>query len=85
MSIGFIEPRPGMSDDKPKPGKHLKRLKEINFAFGNVSLDDSSVRGRAIATLPINGFVPSTDDVATDWKEIRAAIGDIFSGIADSG
>jgi hypothetical protein len=85
MSVEFNEPKPNRPRGKQKPMKHLEHLKEINFAFGTVSFDTDTVRGRVIATLPINGFVPSTEDFATDWQEIRAAIGNIVSSIADAG
>ena len=85
MFIVFHEPPPNMHEGKYEPRKHFEPLKEMNFAFGEVSFDTESARGKVIARLPINGFVPSTEDFAADWKDIRNAIGSILSSIADAG
>lgn len=84
--VAFIEPWPrgkeGDNDDKPK--NHLEDLRRMDFGFGPVSFDTDSVPGRTIATLPIIGFVPSAEEFVADWQEIRAAIGDKLSIIADA-
>lgn len=88
MMIGFFEPPPernGTDNDRPhKARKHLEDLRRMDFGFGSISLDNDTVPGRTIATLPINGFVPSVADFASDWQEIREAIGVILSSVADA-
>lgn len=86
MVIAFIEPRGDIPDyDKHgKPQKHLEDLRSMNFGFGNIVIDHDTVPGKVIATLPINGFFPATADFASDWQEIRKAIGDVLTSIAEA-
>ncbi|RFU26954.1 hypothetical protein B7463_g9394, partial [Scytalidium lignicola] len=87
MSIAFREPHPPLDDNddsKPKPRKLFEHFKIVNFQFGDVVLDTDCAPGKVIATLPINGFVPSTEEHAEDWKKIQAAIGNIVSSVADA-
>lgn len=87
IHIVFVEPPPqrkGGRGGEHAPQKHYEDLSRLNFGFGPVSLDQGSVVGKTIATLPIHGFLPLTSEFATDWQEIRRAMGDILSGIADA-
>jgi C-terminal processing protease CtpA/Prc len=47
-------------------------------------LDKDTVPKKTIATLPISGFVPSEERVASDWNEIRGEIGKILSTVANA-
>lgn len=82
MSIDFDEPPEdegwNMFPSKLRRMKVLEELRGMNFGFGSISFDKVSVPGKTIATLPINGFVPS------DELEVRTAIGEIMSSIADA-
>jgi C-terminal processing protease CtpA/Prc len=62
----------------------LDTLRSINFAFRPVSLDYTTVPGRTIATLPIDGFVASAPKLGSVYEEIRATIGQILSNISDA-
>jgi hypothetical protein len=86
MRVAFLEPRPELNQDGVihKPKSFVEELRRMNFGFGSVSFDTDSIPGKKIATLPINGFVPSSPDFASDWQEIKAAIGKIVSSIADA-
>ena len=88
MLVTFLEPSPetnGNADStKPQPKSYLETLRLNNFGFGVTSVDTQSSPGRSIATLPIDCFVPTDAKIASDWKEIRAAIGDIISCVADA-
>jgi Peptidase family S41/N-terminal domain of Peptidase_S41 in eukaryotic IRBP len=86
MGIRFLEPRPerNQSGDDPKPESRVDDLRKMNFGFGSVSFDTDSILGKKIATLPINGFVPSTPEFVSDWEDIQAAIGQIVSSVADA-
>jgi hypothetical protein len=82
MSIDFDEPPEdegwNIFLSKQRKMKLLEELRGMNFGFGSISFDKVSVPGKTIATLPINGFVPS------DELEVRTAIGEIMSSIADA-
>lgn len=86
MGINFVEPRPERDsndkDPKDKHGPSLKDLEDMNFGFGSITLDTDSVPGSTIATLPIQGFLPSTRNTWDIWKEVRVAIGERLSRIA---
>jgi hypothetical protein len=87
LHIAFIEPPPqrkGGRGGEHATQKHYEDLSMLNFGFGPVTLDKGSVVGKTIVTLPIHGFLPSTSEFATDWQEIRRAMGDILSCIADA-
>jgi hypothetical protein len=86
MVTALVEPTGHpLEDDKPrKPEKHLEHLRPINFGFGTVVIDRDTIPGRSIATLPIKGFMPATAEFAIDWREIRKAIRDILTEIADA-
>ena len=57
---------------------YFEELRRMNFGFGSISFDKVSVPGKTIATLPINGFVSSGE------LEVRTAIAEIMSSIADA-
>jgi hypothetical protein len=82
MSIDFDEPPEDEGWNfflsKQRQMKLLEELRGMNFGFGSISFDKVSVPGKTIATLPIDGFVPS------DELEVRTAIGEIMSSIADA-
>lgn len=61
MRANFLEPRGNLKEPPqiPPPDEILENLRRINFGFGPVSLDHTTIPGRTIATLRINGFVPS--------------------------
>jgi hypothetical protein len=86
MGINFIEPRsqtdPDNGDREPKHGPTLEGLKQMNFGFGSITLDTESAPGKTIATLPIQGFLPSSEKTWDIWREIRAAIGERLSRVA---
>jgi C-terminal processing protease CtpA/Prc len=86
MGINFIEPRsqtdPDNGDREPKHGPTLEGLKQMNFGFGSITLDTASAPGKTIATLPIQGFLPSSEKTWDIWREIRAAIGERLSRVA---
>jgi hypothetical protein len=86
MRIIFAEPRdnPDGVTQNPPPEKLLEDLRHMNFGFDSVSLDNTTIPGRTIATLPINGFIPTEPDFSPDYQEIRAAIGQILSSISDA-
>jgi hypothetical protein len=88
MGIYFIEPRSspdGGAPQPPPPGKLFEDLRRMNFGFGSVSLDHTTIPGRIIATLPIKGFVPGTDpESVPNYQDIRAAIGNIISKVSDA-
>ncbi len=85
IAIWFHEPYSLQSeqDEKPSPepefAELLEQFKAQNYGFGNASFDTESLPGRKIATLPINGFIPTTK-----FPEVRAGIGAIMSSVADS-
>ncbi|KAH8765178.1 ClpP/crotonase-like domain-containing protein [Hyaloscypha finlandica] len=82
MSIDFDEPPEdegwNIFLSKQRKMTLLEELRGMNFGFGSISFDKVSVPGKTIATLPIDGFVPS------DELEVRTAIGEIMSSIADA-
>ena len=84
--VQFFEPRPELSSSPagPTPQHTLEQLVKRNFGFGNTSFDTESVPGRTIATLPIHSFIPIDQRYSTHSEEIRAAVGDILSGVADA-
>jgi hypothetical protein len=86
MRILFIEPRGDPDEDpqRPPPEKILEELRSMNFGFGSVSLDQTTVPGRTIATLPIGGFVPSEPASSPAYQEIRDAIGKIVSNVSEA-
>lgn len=86
MFIMFMEPFPerNQSDPDKNSSSRIEFFREMNFGFGNISFDNTSVPGRTIATLPINAFLPLDPKFSTDWEEIRAAIVDIVSSVADA-
>jgi hypothetical protein len=85
MRIIFAELRdnPDGAPQNLPPGK-LEDLRHMNFGFDSVSLDNTTIPGRTIATLPINGFIPTEPDFSPDYQEIRAAIGMILSSVSDA-
>ena len=86
MRALFVEPRGNNSDEepqKPSPGKILEDFRRLNFGFGSVSLDHTTIPGRTIATLPISGFIPTGIDFLP-VQEIRAAIGKILSNVSEA-
>ena len=86
MRILFTEPHGNPDDNAPKqppPGEILDHLRDMGFGFRPVSLDSTTIPGRTIATLPITGFIPSGPDFPV-YKEVRAAIGKILSGVSDA-
>lgn len=88
MGIHFIEPpnfkHPEMKDQKPKFEPRLVDLEERNFSFGPIALDIDSLLGKTIATLPIDSFLPSTEESVEIWKHIRAGISARVSMVADA-
>jgi hypothetical protein len=82
MSIDFDEPPEdegwNIFPSKLRKMKLLEELRGMNFGFGSISFDKVSVPGKTIATLPINGFVPSEE------LEVRTTIGKIMSSIAEA-
>lgn len=86
MFVFFMEPPPerNETDGDDKPSSLLELFRSMNFGFGNTSFDTTSVPGRVIATLPINAFLPFDSNRTSDWEEIRAAIGDIVSSVAEA-
>ena len=86
MFISFMEPLPerNETDGDDKPSSLLEPFRSINFGFGNTSFDTTSVPGRLIATLPINAFLSFDSNRTSDWEEIRAAIGDRVSSVAEA-
>lgn len=56
----------------------------MNYLFGPITTDIDSLPGKAIATLPIYGFLPSKEGDIDIWKEIRAGIGERLSRVADA-
>ena len=88
MGIHFIEPphlkHPEFKDQKPKFEPRLVDLEERNFLFGPITLDTTSLSGKTIATLPIDGFLPSTENSVEIWKQIRAGISARVSMVADA-
>jgi hypothetical protein len=86
MRILFIEPRWGPDEEPqiPPPKKILEELRSMNFGFGSVSLDQTTVPGRTIATLPIHGFIPSEPEFSPAHEPIREAIGKIVSNVSEA-
>jgi hypothetical protein len=86
MRALFIEPQgdPNEPPKRPSPGEVLDTLRSINFAFRPISLDYTTVPGRTIATLPIDGFVASAPKLGSVYEEIRAAIGQRLSNVSDA-
>lgn len=88
MGIYFIEPprlkHPEMKDQEPKFEPRLVDLEEENFSFGPITLDTDSLPGKTIATLPIDSFLPSTEESVAIWKHIRAGISAKVSMVADA-
>jgi hypothetical protein len=83
MAIDFDEPPEdegwwNIFPSKQRKMELLEELRGMNFGFGSISLNKVSVPGKTIATLPINCFVPS------DELEVRIAIGEKMSSIADA-
>jgi hypothetical protein len=78
---------PESTDQKPKLEPRLVDLEERNFSFGSIwciTLDTDSLRGKSIATLPIDSFLPSTEKYVKIWKHIRTGISAKVSMVADT-
>jgi len=88
MGIQFYEPyHESESDSKDEKRKHeptIEELENMNFGFGPITFDTDSTPGKTIATMPINGFFPSTEETWGIWKQIRTAIAGKLSSIADT-
>lgn len=89
MGIHFSEPRgpPAQSDkpdEKPRPRGRMEDFEQMDYSFGPIIFDTGSAPGKKIASLAINGFVPSTEKYLDIWKEVRVAIGKKLSSIADA-
>jgi hypothetical protein len=69
-------------DDEKKPQKLFDIVKDINFGFGTPSIE--TVKGKKLGYLPIEGFVPSTPEIASDFVKIRKEISNILSKVADT-
>lgn len=67
MRALFIEPRgnPDEPPQRPPSREILDNLRNINLAFRPITWDHSTVPGRIIATLPIDGFVPSAPELGS--------------------
>jgi hypothetical protein len=77
IHVGFIEPPPNNGDDDDggrKPQKLFDLLRTIGFGFGNRSIE--MIKSKKLGFLPIDGFVPSTPEFASDSAAIQAAISD---------
>ena len=92
VDIIFSEPPPrrndvedhGDDDEQSREGPEnlFDELRHINFGFGVPSTE--SIQDKRLGYLPINGFVPSTPDIASDSAAIRKEIGGTISSIADT-
>jgi hypothetical protein len=87
MRIMFVEPPPPRKnedgdddEEKPKPEELFDLFRDVNFGFGQPEVD--LIKSKKLGYLPIEGFVPSTPEIASDYTAIRKAIGDILSKIA---
>ncbi len=87
MRIFFAEPQ-GKPDGTPQrspPKKVFENLRSFNFGFQPISLDTTTVPGRTIAILPINGFIPTDVEFLSDYyQDVLAAISKILSSISDA-
>ena len=89
MSIRFIEPRylkahKDKDDEKANIRGRIEEAERADHSFGMTTFDSDSAPGKTIATLPINSFVQSIEKRWGPWKEVRAAIGQKFSSVADA-
>lgn len=91
MSIRFSEPRnlnqlsdKDSKEEKPKPCGRIEDFEKVDYSFGAVTHNITSAPGKTIATLPINGFIPSTEKYVDIWREVQAGIGQKLSSIADA-
>lgn len=86
IRVLFSEPLSGENNgdehDGRRPPNLFNSLKDVNFGFRTPSVE--IIRDKKIGILPIDGFVPSTPDLAGDHRKIRKAIGNIVSTIADA-
>lgn len=92
VHIVFSDPPPRRDDGEDRdnddqqgrgrPENLFDELRHINFGFGVPSTE--SIRDKRLGYLPINGFVPSSPDMASDSAAIRKEIGGIVSSIADT-
>jgi hypothetical protein len=93
VHIVFSEPPPHRNggedhDDEEeeqgrgKPENLFDELRHINFGFGISSME--TIQDKRLGYLPINGFVPSSPDIASDSAVIRKEIGGIISSVADA-
>jgi hypothetical protein len=83
--VDFSEPPPNGEDDDSggsKPQKLFDLLHEIGFGFRTRSIE--MIQNKKLGFLPIDGFVPSTPEIASDSAAIQAAISDIMSEISDA-
>ncbi|CZR67373.1 uncharacterized protein PAC_17272 [Phialocephala subalpina] len=89
MGIHFREPhgpsaQSDKPDEKPRPRGRVEDFERMDYSFGPIIFDTGSAPGKKIASLTINGFVPSTEEYLDIWKEVRAAIGKKLSSVADA-
>lgn len=91
IHIIFSEPPPRRNDVEDddddeqgmgRPENLVDELRRINFGFGVPSTEN--IQDKRLGYLPINGFVPSSPDIASDSAAIRKEIGGIISSIADT-
>jgi hypothetical protein len=71
IRTGFTEPPPNHGDDdggRERPRKLLDLLRTIRFGFRNRSIE--MIKNKKIGFLPIDGFVPSTPEFASDSAAI---------------
>ena len=85
ICVDFIEPPPNHGDDDDgwrKPQELFDLFRTIGFGFRNRSFE--MIKNKKLGFLPIDGFVPSTPESASDSAAIQAAISDILSEVSDS-
>jgi hypothetical protein len=92
VNIIFSEPPPRRNDGyahddddeqgRGNPENFFDELRRINFGFGISSME--TIQDKRVGYLPINGFVPSSPDIASDSASIRRKIGEIISSVADA-
>lgn len=84
--VRFFEPWPENNGSAlgPTPKKHFEHLRIMNFGFGTIHFDTESVPGRTIATIPLHDFIPFHIKWDPNTEEIRAAVGDRISSVADA-